>query len=158
MLIASMRLIISLVVGSIIPSFPLLIVGGRMVGTVLLCEQLSQRSEWSGCGGLHWLHWWCIVDFWGWWYHKCGNLTHILLCWLSHGLSLLRWHRLYVGSCCSELRHHSCVVWSLVLVSNSSSVSWLWCNSRWCQSRLWLLGDRSYDVVRSMGCSLCITV
>ena len=135
MLTDSLWLIISLVAGMVISSFPLLIVGGRMVGTVLLCEQLSQRSEWSGCGGLHWLHWWCIVDFWGWWCHKCGHFPHILLCWPSHGLSLLRWRRLCIGSCCSRLGHHSSIVRSLVLVSTISSVAWLWCNGMWCQSR-----------------------
>ena len=41
LLTASLRLVIALVTGLIISSFPLLIVGGRLVGTVLLCEHLS---------------------------------------------------------------------------------------------------------------------
>ena len=83
---------------------------------------------------------------------------HILLCWPSHGLSLLRWHRLCIRDCFFGLGHHSSIVWSLVFVSNISSVAWLWCNDRWCQSRLQLLGDQSYDAIRSMGCPRCITI
>ena len=133
---ASLWLVIVLVLGLIIPSLPLLIVGGRMVGMVLLCEHLSQRSGWIGGRDLNWLHWWCIVDLWGLWCHKCGNFPHILLCWPSHGLGLLRWRRLCIGSCRSGLRHHSIIVQSLVLVSNIRGVSWLWCNGRWCWWRL----------------------
>ena len=136
LLTASLLLIIGLVSGSIISSFPLLIVGGRLVGMVLLCKHLLQRSGWSGGGGLNWLHWWCIVDLWGWQYHKCGYFPYILLCWPSHGMILLWWHRLCIGSCRSRLRHHSSIVRILVLVSNISSVAWLWCDDRW-----WLLRD-----------------
>ena len=64
LLTASLRLVVSMVVGPVISSLPLLIVGGRLVGMVLLCEHLSQRSGWSGGGGLNLLHWWCIVDLW----------------------------------------------------------------------------------------------
>ena len=53
-LTASFRLVIDLVAGLVVSSLPLFIVGGRLVGTVLLCEHLSQRSGWSGCGGLQW--------------------------------------------------------------------------------------------------------
>ena len=53
---------------------------------------------------------------------------------------------------------HSCVVRSLVLVSNISDVAWFWCNDRWWWLRLWLLGDLTCDVVCSMGCPRCITV
>ena len=136
LLTASLQLVIALVAGPVICSFPLLI-----IGTVLLCKHLSQRSGWSGGGGLNLLHWQCIVDLWGWWCHKCGNLPHILLCCPSHGLSLLWWHRLCIGSCCSGLGHHSSIVWSLVLVRSTSSAAWLWCNGRWCRSRLWLSRD-----------------
>ena len=55
--IASLRLVIALVVGLVVSSLPLLIVGGRLVGMVLLCEHLSQRSGWSGGGGLQKLYW-----------------------------------------------------------------------------------------------------
>ena len=99
LLTASLRLVVALVLGLIISSFPLLVVGGRLVGIVLLCEHLSQRSRWSWGKGLNRLHWWCIVYLWGWRCHKCGHLSHILLCWPSHGLVLLRWQRLCVGSC-----------------------------------------------------------
>ena len=95
---------------------------------------------------------------WWWWCHKCRNFPHILLCWPSHGLSLLRWCRMCVGSCCSGLGHHSCIVRGLVLVRNISIVAWLWCNDRWCWSLLWLLGDRSYDAICSMGCPRCIAI
>ena len=95
---------------------------------------------------------------WGWRCHRCGNFPHILLCWPSYGLSLLRWCRLCVGSCCSGLGHQSCVVRSLVLVRNTSNVAWLWCNGRWCRTVLWMLGDRAYDVVCSMRCPWCILV
>ena len=143
MLTASLQLVISLVARLIVPSFPLLIVGGRLVRMILLCENLSQRSEWSGGGGLNRLHWRCIVKLSGRWCHKCGHLPRILLCWPIHGLSLLWWCRLCIGSCCSGLGHHSSIVRGLVLVSNISSVAWLWCNDRWFRSRLRLLGDRS---------------
>ena len=103
LLTTSLRLIISLVAGTIISRFPLLIVGGRLVGMILLCEHLSQWSGWSRGKGLNFLHWWCIVYLWGWWCHKCGNFPHILLCCPSHGLILLRWHRLCIGICCSRL-------------------------------------------------------
>ena len=56
LLTASLWLVIGLVPGPIIFSFPLLVVGGRLVGMVLLCEHLSQRSEWSGGRGLHRLY------------------------------------------------------------------------------------------------------
>ena len=79
LLTASLRLVIGLVLGLIISSLPLLIVGGRLVGTVLLCKHLSQWSGWSRCGGLNRLHWWCIVDLWRWCCHECGYLPHILL-------------------------------------------------------------------------------
>ena len=52
LLTTSLWLVISLVVQSVISSFPLLIVGGRMVGTILLCKHLSQRSGWSEGRGL----------------------------------------------------------------------------------------------------------
>ena len=42
LLTISLRLVISLVARSTIPSLPLLIVGGRLVGMVLLCEHLFQ--------------------------------------------------------------------------------------------------------------------
>ena len=42
MLTTSLQLVIALVAGPIVSSFPLLIIGGRLVGTVLLCEHLSQ--------------------------------------------------------------------------------------------------------------------
>ena len=80
LLTASLRLVIGLVPRPIISSLPLLIVGGKLVGTVLLCEHLPQWSGWSGGRGLNRLHWWCIVDFWGWRCHKCGHFPHILLC------------------------------------------------------------------------------
>ena len=48
LLTASLWLVISLVAGLVVSSFPLLIVGGRMVGTVFLCEHLSHQSGWSG--------------------------------------------------------------------------------------------------------------
>ena len=110
LLTASLRLVIALVVGPIVSSLPLLVVGGRLVGTILLCEHLSQRSGWSGGRGLNCLYWWCIVDLWGWRCHKCGNFPHILLCWPSHGLNILWWCRLCVGSCCFGLGHHSSIV------------------------------------------------
>ena len=56
--------------GAFFSSLPLLIFGGRLVGTVLLCEHLSQRSGWSSGGGLNCLHWWCIVDLSGRQCHK----------------------------------------------------------------------------------------
>ena len=152
LLTVSLWLVIALVARPVISSLPLLIVGGRLVGTVLLCEHLSQRSGWSRGRGLNLLHWWWIVYLWGWWCHKSRNFPHILLCWPSHGLSLLWWHRLCTRGCCSGLGHHSSIVWSLVLVRNISSVAWLWCDGRWCRSRLWLLGDWPYDVIRSVGC------
>ena len=83
LLTTSLWLVIALVVGPVIPSFPLLIVGGKLVWTVLLCKHLSQWSRWSRVGGLNWLHWWCIVDLWGWQCNKCGYFPHILLCWPS---------------------------------------------------------------------------
>ena len=141
LLTASLWLIIALVTGLVISSFPLLIVGGRLAGMVFLCKYLSQWSGWSRGRGLNLLHWWCIVDLWGSGCHKCGNFPHILLCWPSHGLSLLQWCRLCIGSCCSGLGHHSSIVRGFVLVSNTSSVAWLWCNSRWCWLRPWLLRD-----------------
>ena len=52
LLTASLWLVIGLVLGLIISSLPLLIVGGRLVGMVLLCEHLSQWSGWSRGGGL----------------------------------------------------------------------------------------------------------
>ena len=110
LLTTSLWLVIALVPGSVVSSFPLLIVGGRLVGMVLLCEHLSQRSRWSGGRGLNLLHWRCIVYLSGRQCHKCGNFPYILLCRPSHGLSLLWWHRLCVGSCCSRLGHHSNVV------------------------------------------------
>ena len=136
----------------------MLIIGGRLVGIVLLCEHLSQRSGWSGGEGLNLLHWWCIVYLWGWWCHKCGNFPHVLFCWPSQGLSLLRWCRLCVRSCGSRLGHHSCIVRSLVLVGNTSSVAWLWWYYKWYRTMLWLLGDRPYDAVRSVGCPRCVAV
>ena len=141
LLTTSMWLIIVLVLGPIISSLPLLIVGGKLVGTVLLCEHLSQWSRWSGGEGLNLLHWWFILYLWGWWCHKCGYFPNIWLYRPSHALILLRWCRLCVGSCCSRLGHHSGVVYNLVLLSKTSSVAWLWCNDRWCQSRKWLLRD-----------------
>ena len=56
LLTASLRLVISLVAWLVIPSFPLFIVGGKLVGTIFLCEYLSQRSGWSGVGDLNLLH------------------------------------------------------------------------------------------------------
>ena len=50
LLTTSLRFVIGLALGPIISSFPLLIVGGRLVGMVLLCER-------SGGGGLNCLHW-----------------------------------------------------------------------------------------------------
>ena len=100
---ASLRFVIGLVLGPIISRFPLLIFGGRLVGTVLLCKYLSQWSGWSRGGGLNLLHWWCIVYLWGWRCHKYGHLTHVFLCLPCQGLSLLRCHRLCIGSCCSGL-------------------------------------------------------
>ena len=44
LLTTSLWLVIALVLGPIIYSFPLFIVGGRLVGTILLCEHLSQQS------------------------------------------------------------------------------------------------------------------
>ena len=42
LLIASLWLVIALVVGPFVSSFPSLIVGGMLVGTILLCKNLSQ--------------------------------------------------------------------------------------------------------------------
>ena len=42
LLTTSLWLVISLVAGMVVSSFPLLIVRGRMFGAVLLCEHLSQ--------------------------------------------------------------------------------------------------------------------
>ena len=50
LLTTSLWLVIALVEGPVILSLPLYIVGGRLVGTVLLCEHLSQWSRWSGGG------------------------------------------------------------------------------------------------------------
>ena len=41
LLTASLRLIVSLVLGSVIPGLPLLVIGGWLVGTVLLWKHLS---------------------------------------------------------------------------------------------------------------------
>ena len=154
----SLWLIIGLVSSSIIPSLPLLIIGGWLVGTVLLCKHLSQWSRWSRGGGLNHLHWWCIINLGGWWCHKCGHLPHVLLCLPCQGLSLLRWCRLCVRSCCSGLGHHSCIVRSLVLVGNTSSVAWLWWYCRCCWMVLWLVRDKTYDSICSMGFPRCISV
>ena len=108
---------------------------GFVVRTLVPTERVEEG------GGLHRLYWWCIVDLWGWWCHKYGNFPHILLCWPSDGLSLLRWRRLCIRGCFSVLGHHYSILQSLVLVSNISGVAWLWCNGRWCWSRLWLLED-----------------
>ena len=43
LLTASLLFIIALVPGSVIPSFPLLIIGGWLVGTIFMCKHLSQR-------------------------------------------------------------------------------------------------------------------
>ena len=56
LLTASPWLVISLIAGPVVSSLPLLITGGRLVGTVLLCEHLSQRGGWSRGGGLNLLH------------------------------------------------------------------------------------------------------
>ena len=56
LLTVSLWLVISLVAGLVVSSFPLLIIGGRLVGMVLLCEHLSQWSGWSGGRGLNLLH------------------------------------------------------------------------------------------------------
>ena len=50
LLTSSLRLVIALVAGPIVSSFPLLIVGGRMVGTVLLCEHLPNGAGGAGTG------------------------------------------------------------------------------------------------------------
>ena len=42
LLTASLRLVIALVVGPVVYILPLLIVGGKLVGMVLLCKYLSQ--------------------------------------------------------------------------------------------------------------------
>ena len=154
----SLRLIISLVPGLVIPGLPLLVIRGWLVGTVLLCKHLSQWSRWSKGGGLNSFHRWCIVDLGRFQCHKCGHLSHVLLCWPSQGLILLWWRRLCVRSCGFGLGHPSCIVWSLVLVGNTSSVAWLWWYCRWCQMVLWLVGDRTYDVICGMGCPRCIPV
>ena len=151
MLTASLWLIVSLVPGLVIPSLPLLIIRGWLVGMVLLCKHLSQWSGWGRRRGLNCLHLWCIVYLGGWKCHKCGHFPHVLLCWPSQGLSLLQWRRLCVRSCGSRLGHHSCIVQSLVLVGNTSSVSWLWWYCKWCCTVLWLLGDRAYGAICSMG-------
>ena len=56
LLTASMWLVIGLVLGPIISSFPLLVFGGRLFGMVLLCEHLSQQSRLSRDRGLNCLH------------------------------------------------------------------------------------------------------
>ena len=56
LLTASLWLVIALVAGPVVSSFPLLIIGGTLVGTVLLCEHLSQQSRWSGGRGFNLLH------------------------------------------------------------------------------------------------------
>ena len=56
LLTPSLWLVITLVARLVVSSLPLLIVGGRLVGMVLLCKHLSQRSGWSGGRGLNWLH------------------------------------------------------------------------------------------------------
>ena len=104
------------------------------------------------------MHWWCIINLGGWRCHKCGNFFCVLLCLPRQGLSLLQWHRLFVRSCCSGLGHHSCIVRSLFLVGNTSSVAWLWWSCRWCQMVLWLLGDQACDAICSMGCPRCIPI
>ena len=50
LLTASLWLVVSLVSRTIISSFPLLIVGGRLVGTVLLCEHLPNGVGGAGMG------------------------------------------------------------------------------------------------------------
>ena len=56
LLTASLRLAIALVTGPVVSRFPLLIIGGTLVGTVLLCEHLSQQSRWSGGRGFNLFH------------------------------------------------------------------------------------------------------
>ena len=63
-----------------------------------------------------------------------------------------------IRNCGSRLGHHSCIVWSLVLVGNTRGVAWLWWYCRWCQTVLCLVGDRTYDAICGMGCSRCVPV
>ena len=72
--------------------------------------------------------------------------------------NVLQWCRLCIRSCCLGLRHHSCIVRSLVLVGNTRGVAWLWWYCRWCQMVLWLVRDRTYDAICSMGFPLCISI
>ena len=80
LLTATLWFIIGLVLGPNISSLPLLIFGGRLVGTILFCKYLSQRSGLSRSGGLDRLRWWCIINLGGLRCHKCGHLPRILLC------------------------------------------------------------------------------
>ena len=50
LLTASLRLVISLVAGLVVSSLPLLIVGGRLVGTILLCDTCPNEAGGAGVG------------------------------------------------------------------------------------------------------------